>query len=85
MVDSASKWCGHATSVRDFFLWLCYLSEQDTSEFQLSWKGAPLFFPLLWVDDRISSAVAEEQTRAVVTGETVFQTKKPLLHYKVER
>ena len=79
MVDSASKndvVMPHLCA--DFFLWLCYLSERDTSEFQFEMEGSDAVLPVaFWVDDRISfRSPSEEQTRAVVTGETVFQTQE---------
>jgi len=79
MVDTAKKndvLMPHLCS--DFFLWLCYLSEKDKSQFQFEVEGSEVVLPVaFWVDDRISfRSPSEEQTRAVVTGETVFQTQE---------
>ena len=60
----------------DFFLWICYLSEKDNSAFEFSIGDTGASMPVaFWIDDRISfRSPAEEQTRTVVTGETLFQT-----------
>lgn len=59
----------------DFFLWICYLSEQDNSAFEFAVGSSGASMPVaFWVDDRISfRSPAEEQTRTVVTGESIFQ------------
>ena len=60
----------------DFFLWVCYLSQRDESLFEFELPNSDATMPVaFWVDDRISfRSPSEEQTRAVVTGESIFQT-----------
>jgi hypothetical protein len=77
MIDSSKKnevLMPHLCS--DFFLWMCYVSEQDKSTFEFQQELSSVILPVaFWVDDRISfRSPSEEQTRAVVIGETLFQT-----------
>ena len=60
----------------DFFLWMCYLSQRDASIFEFELQNSDASMPVaFWVDDRISfRSPSEEQTRTVVTGESIFQT-----------
>ena len=60
----------------DFFLWMCFLSQRDESVFEFELPNSDGTMPVaFWVDDRISfRSPAEEQTRTVVTGESIFQT-----------
>ena len=62
----------------DFFLWMCYLSQRDESIFEFELPGSDGTMPVaFWIDDRIAfRSPASEQTRAVVTGDTVFQSQE---------
>ena len=61
----------------DFFLWLCYRSEKEENTLEFSMEGGQVFPVAFWIDDRIAfRSPASEQTRAVVTGDTVFQSQE---------
>ena len=61
----------------DFFLWLCYCSNKDASAFEFSMGGDRVFPVAFWVEDRIAfRSPATEQTRAIVTGDAIFQSQE---------
>ena len=89
MIDSSKKndvLMPHLCS--DFFLWMCFISEQDKSTFEFELENSSVTLPVaFWVDDRISfRSPSEEQTRTVVTGEKrCFKPTKHMPRFKVER
>ena len=61
----------------DFFLWLCYCSNKDTSAFEFSMGGEQVFPVAFWVEERIAfRSPSTEQTRAIVTGDSIFQSQE---------
>ena len=64
----------------EFFLWICYAAENGLGRLGIEQKRGQekvQLEVLFWIEDRISFRnPAEEQTRAVVTGESLFQTQE---------